>query len=449
MITRVEVSTRAVRGEADVMQRAGWWAGAGVLAAWLAVAASPASAQQAGFDLFQKLEAEGEARVIVAFDQDAVPGGPGVVKRAVLANIDPSEFRVTHTWRPLHAVAGVVTPSGLGKLLADPRVLRVDLDTGARISVAEGQSVIRARELHAHGYTGMGVKVAVIDTGVDTDHSDLSDDLVGEACFCENAAGGCCPNGSSVQIGVGAAEDDQGHGTNVAGIITGRGGRSPSGVAPDSRLVAVKVLGSDGSGSTAGILSGLLWVIESHPDTRVVNLSLGGGYHEDYCDLASAETIAYAAVLDTMRLMGMTVFAAAGNESYANAVGQPACIASAIAVGATYDGNVGTMPFSVCTDYATETDLVACFSNDSFMVDLLAPGCHSTAAGVGGGSSGMCGTSQATPHAAGAAALLFQVDPAASADDVEAVLELFGRSVADPYTGLVHPRIDLAAIFGM
>src|SRR5205085_1311102 len=92
-------------------------------------------------------------------------------------------------------------------------VLRVDLDRPVHATLAESGALIHASDVHDQGVTGAGVTVAVIDSGVDVNHPDLSDHIAGQACFCS----GCCP------AGAGAAPDDNGHGTNVAGIVAGAG----------------------------------------------------------------------------------------------------------------------------------------------------------------------------------------------------------------------------------
>lgn len=87
------------------------------------------------------------------------------------------------------------------------------------------------------GVTGAGVRVAVLDTGIDTDHPDLISDIAAQHCFCSGLLFGCCPNLGNEDV---SAEDDQGHGTSVAGIITSAGVQAPLGVAPDAKIVAVK-----------------------------------------------------------------------------------------------------------------------------------------------------------------------------------------------------------------
>jgi subtilisin family serine protease len=113
-------------------------------------------------------------------------------------------------------------------------------------------------------------------------------------------------------------------------------------------------------------------------------------------------------------------------------------------VGAVYDGNVGTVTFG-CTDATTDRDQVACFSNSSSAVDILAPGAAITSTGVGGGGVTYMGTSQACPHAAAAAALLLEVKPGLTPDQIETALKNTGNVLTDGRNGLSMPRIDVSA----
>jgi subtilisin family serine protease len=136
---------------------------------------------------------------------------------------------------------------------------------------------------------------------------------------------------------------------------------------------------------------------------------------------------------------------AAGNEGFTTGVAMPACTQAALAVGAVYDQDIGGIAWQTCPDPTTAADQVACFSNSSPLVELLAPGALSTSSGPGGGTLTEGGTSQATPHVAGAAAVLLQARPTLSPSDIIAVLSGTGVPVADRKNGVVVPRINLRA----
>jgi subtilisin family serine protease len=140
----------------------------------------------------------------------------------------------------------------------------------------------------------------------------------------------------------------------------------------------------------------------------------------------------------------VAVFSATANNANSSQIAVPACIRGAIAVGAVYDDNAGAVSFG-CTDSTTRADQVACFSNSSTAVDVMAPGAPVTSAGIGGGVSTFLGTSQACPAAAGVAALLFEANRGLGVDALEAALRNTGRPVADTRNGQNFPRIDARA----
>ena len=172
---------------------------------------------------------------------------------------------------------------------------------------------------------------------IDAAHPDLAGALDGEACFCTTADGaGCCPGGGTTRTGPGSAADDFGHGTHLAGIITGDGHVAPVGMAPEARLVAVKVLDATGAFAfSSDIVAALDWITAHRPDVDVVSLSLGtGALFPGVCDDATAYTQLLAAAVANLRARG----AGAGRERQPRPAPRfrppPAC-GSVIAVGAT------------------------------------------------------------------------------------------------------------------
>lgn len=411
--------------------------------------------QSAGSQVYEALRTAPRVRVVIALREPQAPatslalraGEVDHLERAVLGGLGPEEFRITHRFVSFPALAGELSAAGVEKLLRDPDVLRVDLDVPMSMNLAESVPLIKADAVHNMGVTGRGVTVAVLDTGIDANHPDLKDSLTAEQCFCANADGsGCCPNGATSQSGAGAARDEQGHGTNVAGIITSAGHVAPLGVAPDASIVAVRVLDKAGSASsTTQLLSGLDWVMTNHPEVKVVNLSLGtANLFPGTCDSAASFTMAFQSAISALRSRGALTFSSSANNANATAIAVPACVSSSVAVGATYDASVGTVSFG-CTDSTTAADRIACFSNSSSKVDLLAPGGAITSTGMGGGTSTFFGTSQACPHAAGAAALLLSAKPGLTPDQIEAALKNTGVPIADSRNGLTFKRIDVQA----
>lgn len=387
---------------------------------------------KSGPAVVRELAATGRAQVIVLQRQHGEPRG---------------HARITARWKTLRGFAAEVTPETLAELEDDPNVERIDLDSGGTGGLAQSVPLIGGDKTRAAGAIGKGVVVAVLDSGVDQFHPDLAPYVVDQQCFCTDATGaGCCPNKQSSQSGAGAAADDHGHGTNVTGIIASRGTVSSPGVAPGVTIVAIKVLDRNNQFSaSAQVLSGLDWLIANHPEVRVVNMSLYTSAHfSGYCDSAASFTTLYAQAVHTLRLRGALVFACSGNEG-TTAMGAPPCVRDVISVGAVYDANVGPASFSNCSDDATAADKITCFSNGGPTLDLLAPGAYITSDGLGGKLSTFAGTSQASPHAAGAAAVLLGAKPTANADEVESILERTGKPIADDRTGVTTPRVDVYA----
>lgn len=457
----------------DMGRRCGWLAYLATLVTSILLlplqsVAATAPAEKISPGVYQALAIERKVRVVIALREPNAPPTdlPGRMaeiegtRGRVLAKHGADDLVPTEQWETLSALAGEVTLQGVETLAADPEVVRVDLDGELHGGLAESVPLIHGDVVHnTLGFTGLGATVAVLDTGVDSRHPDLATDVVAEACFCKNLNGtGCCPTGVLTLTGAGSAMDDNGHGTGIAGIITSDGLIAPPGVAPAAKLVAVKVLDTHNSASSlAQVLSGLNWVIlnQSPLSIRVVNLSLGTGtLYAGVCDTADAATAAFTQALNTLKGLGVSVFAASMNNGSSTQLAAPACIASASAVGAVYDANIGSSASLTtqyaCTDLTTAADQVACFSNSGSQLALLAPGAAIatpalSATGTTFGTTAFAGTSQATPHAAGAAALLLQANPTLTPDQIAAALKATGVPVTDPRNGLTFPRLDLQA----
>jgi subtilisin family serine protease len=297
--------------------------------------------------------------------------------------------------------------------------------------------LIRQPQIAAMGLTGAGTSVAVLDTGADF----------------TNAAFGSCtapgvPAGCRVPVAVEIApddgsRDDNGHGTNVAGIVAG--------VAPGASIIPIDVF-AGARASDHDILAGLNWVLlnQYSRNIRAVNLSLGitGSYYNSPCDGGLFDRNPYVTPFYLLRQGGSLPVVAAGNSAqdrgvFDDGLAAPACTVGAVRVGAVYTANVGAMAWTSCTDSTTAADQITCFSQDSALLTVLAPGASITAAGLTFG-----GTSQAAPHVAGAVAVLAQGRPAATAADLESYLTTSPTTLTDSRTARSHPRLDLAAAVG-
>ena len=414
-----------------------------------------------GLGVEQALAASPAAGVVILLDvdpdlarrRDRAPLR-GAVARAqgrLLGALKAADFTLRARPKNAPIVAGEISGAGLARLRRLDGILRIDLEQPIAPMLAQSVPLVGATALHVQGLTGAGIVIGEIDSGVDWTHPDLAGAAAGEACICR-ADGGCCPNGTNFQVGPGAARDDNGHGTSVAGIMTSDGHQAAVGVAPGARIVAVKIVNSLFNCCLADVITGLDWILENRPDVAAINCSVGSfATYPAVCDNFDATTSGMAFVVNALRAQGIPVFAASGNAGAgvgAGGMSAPACVAAAISVGATYDADVGPVVYNeICTDATTAADQVGCFSNSSPATDLLAPGGATTTSAIGGGVRTDFGTSFSAPHAAACAALLLQADPGMSPGAIETTLKATGHPVFDPKSGVTLRRIDcLAAV---
>jgi subtilisin family serine protease len=247
------------------------------------------------------------------------------------------------------------------------------------------QRALPLDKTYSYTNTGAGVKAYIIDTGIRLSHNEFG----GRATWGANFAGG-------------KNDDCNGHGTHVAGTVGG----STYGVAKGVSLIAVKVLGCSGSGTTTGVINGINWVAANRVIPAVANMSLGGGA-SNAIDQAVNNAVG----------SGVTFAVAAGNSG-ANACNySPARAASAITVGAT-----------------TSTDARASYSNFGICLDIFAPGSGITSAwkNTNSATKTISGTSMASPHVAGVVALYLENHGTASPSAV--LSELINNSTKDKVT---------------
>jgi subtilisin family serine protease len=286
--------------------------------------------------------------------------------------------------------------------------------------VQTGVSRISGDDLHSFGggaYRGSGVRVAVIDSGIDLDHPDLVANIDGSAGI------NCVTPGAS-------PDDDNSHGTHVAGIIgASLNGTGVVGVAPEATLVPVKAFDAGGNATTAQVLCGINYVAGLAEDgvPTVANMSFGEAGSDSTCDDGDTSDAIHEAVCDLVD-KGVIAVAAAGNNSGSAEEFIPAVFDEVISVSALTDldgapGGLGgcLLIFIFCDDE------FAYFSNFGPSVDVIAPGDPILSTVPGGGYGEKSGTSMAAPHVSGVVAAMLSADPALTRSAAQALLQTSGE----------------------
>ncbi|WP_404432442.1 S8 family peptidase [Sutcliffiella horikoshii] len=321
---------------------------------------------------FTPSEASAQAKPLMKEYLIGLKSGPSIAKADKL--VSTLGGSVEHQFKHMNVLHITLPEVAAAALEKNPLVAyveeNVEMHTTAQ-TVPYGVPHIKADVGHAQGVTGSGVKVAVLDTGIDASHEDLN--VVGGASFVSEE-----PD---------ALTDGNGHGTHVAGTIAAvNNNTGVLGVAYDVDLYAVKVLSGAGSGTLAGIAQGIEWAIDN--DMDVINMSLGGS--------TGSSTLKQAS--DNAYNSGIVVVAAAGNSGsffgLINTIGYPARYDSVIAVGAVDSNNNR-----------------ASFSSVGSQLEVMAPGVSINSTLPGNQYGELNGTSMASPHVAGAAALLLAQNP--------------------------------------
>jgi serine protease AprX len=316
-----------------------------------------------------------------------------------------ADAQVRHTYRLIPATALQVRPADIEALSRDDTVDYIwpDLPVHTCLPVSDVEAKldvsvprIQAPLVWQAGFRGQGMKIGVVDTGIDASHADFEGRVVAMKSF----------------VG-GDGTDDNGHGTHVASISAGTGVASSGkfqGVAPAASLYVAKVLDANGGGTMSGVMAGIEWAVDQ--GVHVINLSLGSNGPCDGTDALS--TLCDEAV----QQRGVVVCVAAGNEGPgASTVGSPGCARWVVTIGAVDD-----------SDRVTSFSSRGPTSDGRIKPDLVFPGAGIVAAQAKGTALGaviapgyvqLSGTSMATPHATGSVALLLQAKSSLTPNQVK------------------------------
>jgi serine protease AprX len=411
-------------------------------------------------ELLAELEKKGEVDVIVHFREPLLHFEYGErdtrrrrlkATRESLLTSRPSGFVVTRTYEHVAAVAGRVDRVALDVLLGDPLVSEVRLDGRGSGALRVAVPAIAADRAQAdHGVTGRGIVVGVLDTGVNAVHPDLSTSVSStQHCFTQNS---CPPSGSREGT---SAVDDHGHGSHVSGIITSDGSVAGIGFAPNAEIVPVKINDENSAGLVSDWVAGLDWLYEnlSTLNVTLINMSIGTDRLYGSVEECDAGERALAEAVGQLVDAGVTLFASSGNRGSSSQMSAPACNSGVIAVGATYKSAQGRQPtngtyadrwgssFGDCADASSEFDQVTCFTNSGVRLDIVAPGAVIASDVLGTATEEYRGTSQASPAAAGIAALMLECNPALTPAEIRRILVETGVSVTDSKNGRSYPSL--------
>ena len=317
----------------------------------------------------------------------------------------------------LKGFSATLSAQAASALARNPRVAFVSPNGTVHMTEQTTPTGVSRIDAPVSAQTGTGIRVAIIDTGIDLDHPDLAGNID------QSRGVDCISPGTS-------ADDDQGHGTHVAGTVAAiSNSEGVVGVAPGATLVPVKVLNSQGSGTWDQVICGINHVANPDLGIHVANMSLGGTGTASGSCADPGDDAMYAAICGALA-NGVILVVAAGNDGRDASGFVPAAYPEVVTVSAYTDLD-GSPANSGCTGgrgpFRTCDETFASFSNYGSVVDVIAPGVTINSTTIGGSYGTKSGTSMAAPHVAGVAALILAANPGMSPADVAAHLRATGQ----------------------
>jgi len=333
----------------------------------------------------------------------------------------------------INAVSANIAQEDIEKLQDNSNVIKVFENKERHIFLKDSAPLINATKvwpvkISGINITGSNIAVCILDTGVNYSHADL-----GNCTTSDFLAGNCSKIIAGYDYVNNDADpyDDHGHGTHIAGIIAASGGIT--GIAPDVKIVAIKVCNSAGSCNDTNILNGISWCINNATKYNItaISLSLGDNVnYTTYCDNDTYLNATYVPLINSAVNANISVVVSTGNSGNYTAMSAPACISNAISVGST-----------------NKSDSISSFSNRNNLTTILAPGSSINSTCYNCSYVVMSGTSMATPHVAGAIALLqqakfLQTGRYNTISEIKALLRN-GKNITDATTGINYTRLDV------
>ena len=358
------------------------------------------------------LDEDGLISVIVDFDHTPTEEDQAMLEREV-------EFQTQFRYWLIDSIAGTVELSRIHEIIDLPGVVFVELDGVLGIQMEEVVPVLGVDLVWQDtGYTGEGVTMAIIDTGIDGNHTaldDLDDDNMTDdpkiVAFYDAINNPWETNGTEI-----FPYDDNGHGTHCAGITAGTGAPNYQhiGVAPRANLVGVKVLDGGGSGSFAAVMAGRQWTVDKRHEFNIRAASMSLGALTGAIEWTSSEEETVNRMANEMMRAGVTLFIAAGNSGGTATIGTPGSAEDVITVG-SLDKDTSIAIYS--SQGPTEEGRVK--PNIAFVGSSV----NAPDANTGDGYVALSGTSMATPGAAGVAVLMYQANPDLSPFDIRNIMQ--------------------------